>query len=94
MSRRDYTDEFRQEAVRLALGSDKSVAQVAKDLSLSVNTLKQWIRTTRLEDPSAGRSSETAEQKLRRLEHENDQLRQERDILKKAIAYFAQPQTK
>lgn len=94
MSRRDYTDEFRQEAVGLALSSTKSVAQVAKDLQISVNTLKQWLHNARVSDASLGRSGETADQKLRRLEQENERLRQERDILKKAIAYFAQPPTK
>ena len=94
MSRRDYTDEFRQEAVRLALSSDKSVAQVANELGISVNTLKQWIRQARLEHRLPRRDNESAEEALKRLEQENELLRQERDILKKAIAYFAQPPKK
>ena len=90
---RQYTDEFREESVRLALDNSSSVAQVARDLGVSVWTLRGWVRKYR-EKSRAGepRRAETVEEENRRLKRELCILRQERDILKKAAAYFAKEQ--
>lgn len=89
-----YTQEFRDEAVRLTVTGGKSVAQVARDLGISVPTLHDWRRQARYDHRMPVPETETPEQQLKRLQKENELLRQERDILKKAIAYFAHPPTK
>ena len=90
---KQYTDEFREESVRLALETRSSIAQVARDLGVSVWTLRGWVRKYR-EKSRAGevRRAETVEEENRRLKRELCILRQERDILKKAAAYFAKEQ--
>ena len=90
---RQYTDEFREESVRLAVETRSSIAQVARDLGVSVWTLRGWVRNYR-EKSRAGevRRTETVEEENRRLKRELCVLRQERDILKKAAAYFAKEQ--
>jgi transposase len=94
MARRVYTQEFKDEAVRLAQTSGKSIAQVARDLGISYHTLLMWrddaISERRLPVPD----NESAEQKIKRLEMELKLITEERDIIKKAIAYFAQPPKK
>lgn len=92
--RQTYTQEFRDEAVRVTVTSGKSVAQVARDLGIKVATLHEWRRHARYEHHLPVADNETSEQQLKRLQKENELLRQERDILKKAIAYFAQPPQK
>ncbi len=86
-----YPLEFRAEAVRLARGSDKSIPALAADLGISSEALRHWLRQA---DADAGRgqpgdltSDERAE--LRRLRREVKTLQQEREILRKAAAYFA-----
>ena len=87
-----YPLEFRAEAVRLARGSDKSIPALAADLGISSEALRHWLRQA---DADAGRgqpgdltSDERAE--LRRLRREVKTLQQEREILRKAAASFAQ----
>jgi len=83
-----YTDEFKREAVQLALSSGLSRAQVAEDLGVGKSTLGKWITAYR-------RTGELTEAKddlhkeLARLRKENRTFRQERDLLKKATAFFA-----
>lgn len=89
-----YTQEFRDEAVRLTVTSGKSVAQVARDLDIKVATLHEWRRHARYDHRLPVPDHETPEQQVKRLQKEVDLLKQERDILKKAMAYFAQPPQK
>ena len=88
MANKKYTKEFKLDAVRLALSSDKSQAQIARELGLKDNALYAWVSQYRGE---ILRSDHTLspEQELASLKKEVSQLRQERDILKKAAAYFA-----
>ena len=88
-----YPAEFRQEAVRLALVSDESRAGVARRLGINETTLRNWVadhlaEEARGSDPLAIAVSEREE--LRQLRKEVDELRTEREILRKAAAYFAQ----
>jgi transposase len=79
---RPYSDEFKAEAVKLVQEQNLSAAQVARDLGVYPETLRRWMRelaTPASSDPSA--SSPAAE--MARLQRENEQLRMERDILKK-----------
>ena len=89
--RRKFSEEFRQEAVRLVVDGKRSVTSVAKELGLYQSTLSRWIRQAEID---AGRGPEGAlttqeRDELARLRRENRQLREEREILKKATAFFA-----
>src|SRR3954471_3875553 len=87
---RRFTKEFEEEAVRLAQTSGRTQREIAGDLGIGLSTLVQWVgrsRDRRAVDPAAAESDVTAE--LKRLRRENEILRQERDILKKATAFFA-----
>lgn len=90
---KQYTQEFREEAVRLALCGKESRAELARDLGVSVWTLGEWVKKHK-EKSGAERPPrvETLEEENRRLRRENDRLKMERDILKKAAAYFAKEQ--
>lgn len=88
--RRAFTDEFKAEAVRLVLDEGKSIAAVARDLDLTGSALGEWVKHARA-DRSGGKTGLTTEEReeLRRLRKEVRVLRMERDILKKATAFFA-----
>jgi transposase len=77
-----YTEEFKAEAVRLALESGMSRSRVARDLGVNLNSLSAWIKKALQE---GGAAAETVEQENRRLRRENARITQERDILKKAV---------
>jgi transposase len=92
-----YPAEFRREAVRLVLHTDKTTAQVAKDLGISDQTLGNWVRAERAGIARAaepGALSESEREELRRLRREVHELRTEREILRKAAAYFARETTR
>jgi transposase len=94
--RRQYTSEFKQEAVRLSQESGKSLAQVARELGVRADLLRKWKRQVEQADglpgtgvfPGPGKLP-PQEEELRRLRREVETLRQERDFLKRAAAYFA-----
>ena len=91
-SRRTYTREFKLEAVRLWESSDESMTQIERDLGIGKGNLWRWKREFAAggEDAFPGQGRVTPEQeRVRQLERENEILRQERDILKKAIAIFS-----
>lgn len=85
---RDFTDDFKKEAVRLSFESGRTVEQVAKDLGIGKSTLNTWRRQFRDADLAAG-PHEDPSKEIARLKRENEILRQERDLLKKATALFA-----
>jgi transposase len=85
------TAEFRLEAVRLVQESGQSLRQVARDLGLSVETLRRWVLQAKADagQGPAGALSTDERAELRRLRQEVRTLQQEREILKKAAAFFA-----
>ena len=92
--RQQYTDEFRKEVVALCSLGDRSSAQVARDLGLSKSVVSRWVQLAQLESPvSPARRPAGAidprDEELARLRKENVRLRMEREILKKATAFFA-----
>ena len=89
-SRRAFTDEFKQGAVALVLDEGKTIAQVARDLDLTASGLGAWVERARA-DRSDGKTGLTSAEReeLARLRKENRALRMERDLLKKATAFFA-----
>jgi transposase len=87
-----YPSAFRAEAVELARTSGKGIPQLAQDLGVSEQALRGWLKRTEI-DAGRGQPGEltSAErEELRRLRRENQVLRQEREILRKAAACFAQ----
>ncbi len=98
--RRHFTDEFKTEAIALLAGSGRPLAQIASELGISPSMLRNWRNrhggqhagsavppkaasaTPCVPDPAA---------EISRLRRENDRLRMERDILKKAVAIFSEP---
>jgi len=93
-----YTDEFRDSTVQLVMNSDQSVLKIAKDLDVNAKTIYNWVRLHKKANniPIAARSDSPVnnakvnfEDENRHLRAENKLLKQERDILKKATAYFA-----
>ena len=89
-TRPPYPREYREEAVRLVRESGKSIGEIAKDLGIADQSLRNWVVQV---DLDAGRRTDrlTTEEReeLRRLRRENRILREEREILKKAAAFFA-----
>ena len=81
------TPEFRREAVRLALTSGRTRREIAEDLGIGLSTLTRWLSRERDGEPVEASVDLHAE--LKRLRRENAVLKQERDILKKAAAFFA-----
>jgi len=88
--RRSFTDEYKAGAVRLVLDEGKTIAQVARDLGLTASALGLWVQRGRA-DRSNGKTGLTTEERaeLSRLRRENRELRLEREILRKAAAFFA-----
>lgn len=89
-ARRSYTKEFRDETVKLVLDEGKSMSQVARDLDLTPSALERWVKQARA-DRTRGKTGLTTEEReeLRQLRKEVRELRMEREILKKAAAFFA-----
>ena len=90
-ARRQFTDEFRAGAVRLVSDEHRSIAQVARELDLTESALRLWVGRSRA-DRGKGRPgvlTTPEREELSRLRKENRVLRMERDILKKAAAFFA-----
>ena len=86
-----YPPEFRAEAIRLARTSGKPRSEIARDLDMTAETLRLWVKQADLDEGKRSDGLTTDEQEeLRRLRRENRILREEREILKKAAAFFAQ----
>jgi transposase len=90
MGRKEYSDEFKAAAVEQVVGQRHGVSEVARRLGVSVDSLRLWVDRARYNgEKSIIPADLPLEQKVRELEKENARLRMERDILKKATAYFA-----
>ena len=93
-ARRSFTEEFKAGAVRLVLDEGKSVGAAARDLDLTESSLRHWVERAR-GDRGKGRPgvlTPAEREELGRLRKENRELRTEREILKKAAAFFAKHQ--
>ncbi len=93
--RRTFTKEFKAEVVELCIRGDRSIGKVARDLGLTETAVRSWVKQAKVDrgegTPGELTSDEKAE--LRRLRREVRQLREEREILKKATAFFAKEST-
>lgn len=89
-TRRRFTDEYKAGAVRLVLDEGKTVAAAARDLGLTESSLRNWVEQARADRTHGKTGLTTAErEELARLRKENRILQEEREILKKAAAFFA-----
>jgi transposase len=94
--RRQFTQDFKLEAVRLATAGDRKLSEVARELGIRPDMLRQWKRQAEARAgqvprdvfPGNGKLP-SQDEEIRRLRREVAQLREERDILKKATAFFA-----
>jgi transposase len=82
-----HSNAFRVEAIRQVRESRKPLTKLAEELGVNYNTLRLWVKEA--EAPPGERASESEREELRRLRAEVRQLRLEREILKKATAFFA-----
>ena len=89
--RRRFTEAFKQEAVGLCLRHDRSIGQVARELDLTESALRNWVKQDAVDRGPNPTGALTTEEKteLRTLRREVRVLREEREILKKAAAFFA-----
>jgi len=90
-TRRQFTDAFKTEAVRLTRESGRPIAQVSRELGIADNLLYRWrSEQHRVDSQDRTRQAVRAEQdEVTRLKRENETLRKERDFLKRAAAFFA-----
>lgn len=90
--RKSFSREFKLETVRLVVDGENSVVEIARDMGIHPNTLYRWVKefSEKPEEafPGKGHQAPEAEQ-IRQLKRENERLRMERDILKKAMAIFS-----
>lgn len=89
-SKPPYPAEFRAEAVRLIREYGKPKSEVARDLGVSAESLRHWLRQEEIDGGQRNGLTTEEREELRRLRRENRILRQEREILVKAVAFFAQ----
>ena len=90
MSGKRYTDEFKAEAVRQVIDRGHRVADVAERLGITEHSLYRWVRKVRpSKEEREAADLDEARAKIKELEKELGRTREERDILKKAAAYFA-----
>ena len=96
MARRQFSREFKLEAVKLVKERGVSIAQASRDLGVHENVLRKWVRDVAADPVHAfpGQGQMKPEQaEIERLKKEVAKLKMERDILKKAAAYFAKEST-
>ena len=86
--RKVFDDDFRKEAVRILATSGRTIREVAADLGVAVSSLGEWKRRIDEAELLAG-PHDDVQKELARLRRENELLRAERDLLKKATAFFA-----
>jgi len=91
-----YAEEFKREVLRMAETSDKPLAELEQDLGRSAGLIRQWQRRYRIGEGTNGSlqpsEEREAEAEIRRLKRELEIVKQERDILKKAIQVFSRDQ--
>jgi transposase len=88
-TRPPYSAEFRQEAVRLLRSGGRSPRQLAAELGTSDQTLRNWLRQAQIDEGERDGLSSEERAELVRLRRENRVLQQEKEILKRAAAFFA-----
>jgi len=91
MKKRVFSIEFKEQAVRLVGEKKKSIRAIAEDLGISLSALARWVREAGADEQAglAPGGHKALEEENRRLRRELEQVKEEREILKKAAAFFA-----
>ena len=92
-SRRQFTAEFKRDAVDLVRSSDRPIAEIARELGIYDSTLGNWVRQDRIDHGQQDGLSSDEQARLRALERENAKLRMERDLLKRTVAFWVKEQS-
>jgi transposase len=86
--RRQFTEEFKPDAVDLVRSTGRPIAQIAQELGIYDSTLGNWVRQDRIDRGQAEGLTTEERTRLRQLEAENARLRMERDLLKRTVAFW------
>ena len=86
--RREFTAEFKRDAVELVRATGRPIAQIARELGIYDSTLGNWVRQDRIDRGEAEGLTTDERVRLRELERENARLRMERDLLKRTVAFW------
>jgi transposase len=89
MKRKRYSESFKAEAVKLVKEQGRSIAQAAKELGISASGLRRWVEADEVENGRREGLTASEKAEIRDLKREVQVLRMEREILKKATAFFA-----
>jgi transposase len=93
-TRRQFSKQFKDETVALIRSSSKTIAQVCRDLDLAESAVRRWLAQAAIDDGQRDGLTTAEREELGKLRKEVRLLREERDILKKAAAYFARETTR
>jgi len=92
-SRRQFTAEFKRDAVDLVRTTGRPIAEIARELGIYDSTLGNWVRQDRIDHGQQDGLSSDEQARLRALERENAKLRMERDLLKRTVAFWVTEQS-
>jgi len=87
-TRRQFTEEFKRDAVELVRTSGRPIAQIANELGIYDSTLGNWVRQDRIDRGEREGLSSDERERLREVERDNTRLRMERDLLKRTVAFW------
>jgi transposase len=87
--RRKFSDEFKEEAVKLVTDQGYKISEAARNLGIHDTQLRRWVKAKTSEEKPSTVSMSQLQSELKQLRRENERLRMEREILKKAAAFFA-----
>ena len=92
-SRRQFTAEFKRDAVDLVRATGRPIAEIARELGIYDSTLGNWVRQDRIDHGEQDGLSSDEQARLRALERENAKLRMERDLLNRTVAFWVTEQS-
>jgi transposase len=92
-TRREFTEEFKRDAVELVRSTGRPIAQIANDLGIYDSTLGNWVRQDRIDRGEREGLTTEERARLHQLEAENTRLRMERDLLKRTVAFWVKEQS-
>jgi transposase len=92
-NRRQFTEEFKRDAVQLVRTSGRPIAEIARELGIYDSTLGNWVKQDRIDRGEQAGLTSDERARLRELERDNARLRMERDLLKRTVAFWVTEQS-
>jgi transposase len=92
-NRRQFTEEFKRDAVQLVRTSGRPIAEIARELGICDSTLGNWVKQDRIDGGKREGLTSDERARLRELERDNARLRMERDLLKRTVAFWVKEQS-